>query len=111
MDFGPVLENVASAFALLIALSVVIERGLATVFNWKYYQKLFGGKGLKVPIALIVSYLIATEVPVDLVAMLFNGDASVLGQVLTAGLLSGVSKKVAETFGDIKKELSAANTG
>jgi len=25
MDFGPVFENVASAFALLIALSVVIE--------------------------------------------------------------------------------------
>jgi len=56
---------------------------------------------------LSVSYLIATEVPVDLVAMLFNGDASVLGQVLTAGLLSGGSKKVAETFGDIK----AATTG
>ena len=40
MDFGPVLENVASVFALLIALSVIIERGLATVFGWKLYQKL-----------------------------------------------------------------------
>jgi len=39
---------------------------------------------------------------VDLVALLFNGETSVLGQVLTAGLLSGGSKKVAETFGDIK---------
>ena len=39
MEFGPVLENVASVFALLIALSVVIERGLATLFNWKYYAK------------------------------------------------------------------------
>ena len=36
MDFGPVLGNVASAFALLIALSVIIERGLATVFGWTY---------------------------------------------------------------------------
>ena len=53
MDFGPVLENVASVFALLIALSVIIERGLATVFGWKLYQKLLGGKGLKVPIALV----------------------------------------------------------
>ena len=35
--------------------------------------------------------------------MLFNGDATMLGQVLTAGLLAGVSKKVAETFGDLKK--------
>ncbi len=102
MDFGPVLENVASVFALLIALSVIIERGLATVFGWKLYQKLLGGKGLKVPIALGVSFLIANQVPVDLVAMLFNGDTSVLGQVLTAGLLSGGSKKIAETFGDIK---------
>ena len=94
MDFGPVLGNVASVFALLIALSI---------FGWKLYQKLLGGKGFKVPIALGVSFLIASQVPVDLVAMLFDGDTTVLGQVLTAGLLSGGSKKVAETFGDIKK--------
>ena len=102
MEFGPVLENVASVFALLITLSVIIERGLATVFGWKYYQKLLGGRGLKVPIALGVSFLVANQVPVDLVAILFNGESSILGQVLTAGLLSGGSKKVAETFGDIK---------
>ena len=102
MDFGLVLENVASVFALLITLSVIIERGLATVFGWKYQTELLGGKGLKVPIAFGVSFLIANQVPVDLVALLFNGDTSVLGQVLTAGLLSGGSKKVAETFGDIK---------
>ena len=102
MEFGPVLENVASVFALLITLSVIVERGLATVFGWKYYEKLLGGKGLKVPIAFGVSFLIANQVPVDLIALLFNGEASLLGQVLTAGLLSGGSKKVAETFGDIK---------
>ena len=102
MEFGPVLENVASVFALLITLSVIVERGLATVFGWKYYEKLLGGKGLKVPIAFGVSFLIANQVPVDLVAMLFDGDTTVLGQVLTAGLLGGGSKKVAETFGDIK---------
>ena len=102
MEFGPILENVASVFALLITLSVIIERGLATLFGWKYYANLLGGKGLKVPNALGVYFLIANQVPVDLVAMLFNGETSVLGQVLTAGLLSGGSKKVAETFGDIK---------
>ena len=102
MEFGPVLENVASVFALLITLSVIIQRGLATVFGWKYYQKLLGGRGLMVPIALGVSFLVANQVPVDLVAILFNGETSILGQVLTAGLLSGGSKKVAETFGDIK---------
>ena len=95
MEFGPILENVASVFALLITLSVIVERGLATVFGWKYYVKLLGGKGLKVPIAFAVSFLIANQVPVDLVALLFNGETSVLGQVLTAGLLSGGSKKVA----------------
>ena len=102
MEFGPILENVASVFALLITLSVIIEIGLATVFGWKYYTKLLGGNGLKVPIAFGVSFLIANQVPVDLIALLFNGEASILGQVLTAGLLSGGSKKVAETFGDIK---------
>jgi len=102
MEFGPIFENVASVFALLITLSVIVERGLATVFGWKYYTKLLGGKGLKVPIAFGVSFLIANQVPVDLIALLFNGEASILGQVLTAGLLSGGSKKVAETFGDIK---------
>ena len=101
MEFGPILENVARVFALLITLSVIVERGLATVFGWKYYTKLLGGKGLKVPIAFGVSFLIANQVPVDLIALLFNGEASILGQVLTAGLLSGGSKKVAETFGDI----------
>lgn len=103
MEFGPIFENVASVFALLIALSVIIERGLATVFGWKYYQKFLGGRGLKVPVALAVSFLIAQQVPVDLVALLFNGESSLLGQVLTAGLLSGGSKRIAETFGDLKK--------
>ena len=102
MEFGPILENVASVFALLITLSVIVERGLATVFGWKYYEKLLGGKGLMVAFAFGVAFLIANQVPVDLVALLFNGETSVLGQVLTAGLLSGGSKKVAETFGDIK---------
>ena len=45
MDFGPVLENVASVFALLVTLSVIIKRGLATLFGWKYYQKLLGCRG------------------------------------------------------------------
>ena len=72
MEFGPILENVASVFALLITLSVIIERGLATLFGWKYYAKLLGGKGLKVPIALGVSFLIANQVPVDLVALLLT---------------------------------------
>ena len=103
MEFGPIFENVASVFALLIALSVIIDRGLATVFGWKYYVKLLGGKGLKVPVTLAVSFVIAQQVPVDLVAMLFDGEASLLGQVLTAGLLSGGSKRIAETFGDLKK--------
>ena len=102
MEFGPILENVASGFALLITLSVIIERGLATIFGWKYYVKLLGGRGLKVPVTLAVSFVIAQQVPVDLVAMLFDGEASLLGQVLTAGLLSGGSKRIAETFGDLK---------
>ena len=103
MEFGPIFENVASVFALLIALSVIIERGLATVFGWKYYEKLLSGKGLKVPITLAVSFVIAQQVPVDLIALLFNGEASLLGQILTAGLLSGGSKRIAETFGDLKR--------
>ena len=103
MEFGPIFENVASVFALLIALSVIIERGLATIFGWKYYVKLLGGKGLKVPVTLAVSFVIAQQVPVDLIALLFNGEASLLGQILTAGLLSGGSKRIAETFGDLKR--------
>ena len=103
MEFGPIFENVASVFALLIALSVIIERGLATVFGWKYYEKLLSGKGLKVPITLAVSFVIAQQVPVDLIALLFNGEASLLGEILTAGLLSGGSKRIAETFGDLKR--------
>ena len=82
MEFGPVLENVASVFALLIALSVVIERGLATLFNWKYYAKYVGGKGLKVPISWGVSFLIAKEVPVDLVAMLFASNTFPFARVI-----------------------------
>ena len=103
MEFGPIFENVASVFALLIALSVIIERGLATVFGWKYYVKLLGGRGLKVPVTLAVSFVIAQQVPVDLVAMLFDGDTSLLGDVLSAGLVCGGSKRFADTFGDLNK--------
>ena len=66
-------------------------------------MKLLGGKGLKVPVTLAVSFVIAQQVPVDLIALLYNGEASLLGDILTDGLLRGGSKRIAETFGDLKR--------
>ena len=109
MDAGlaVVLERVGTAFALMIIVSMLVERSLAFFFNWKIYQKYLGGKGFKVPITAIVCFLVCKSHPFDAMSIVFGRDEiTMLGILITTGFLAGGSKYIAETFGDLKKAVS-----
>jgi hypothetical protein len=47
--------RVAGVLGIILVLSLVLEIGLETVFSWKYFEESLTGKGLKIPIAVMVS--------------------------------------------------------
>lgn len=102
-QFEQVLANITIAFVLMVVVAIVVERSLSVIFGYKYYSQFLGGKGLKVPITLAVCYAICTGYPFDAVAIMFSNGPTLLGELITAGFLAGGSKKIAETFGDIKR--------
>jgi len=105
MAMDQLFTNALTALMLGLVLSLMVERSLATVFNWRFYREHLSGRGLKVPIALLVSYLVCRAYPVDLLGLIFTRSVSSIGIVVSAGLLAGGSKKLAETIGDLKKRV------
>lgn len=94
--------NIASFFGLAIAIATVLEGSLSVVFQWKHYVRFLGDKGLKVPISIIVAFTMCNQAGLDFVATLFDGEPSLIGEIIAAGFVSGGSKKIAKKWGDLK---------
>ena len=52
----------------VLILAVLVEVGLNPLFRWKWFLSLLENKGAKVPIALIVSFLLVKQFEIDLPA-------------------------------------------
>ncbi len=106
MTLEVVMSNVIQAFVLMVIVSLIVERSLATLFGWSVFAKYLGDKGVKVPITMAVCWMLCRYYPFDATAIIFAREPSFLGMLLTAGFLAGGSKYIAETFGDLKKAVS-----
>ena len=53
--FGINADVVAEVFGAIVVLALVVERGLAILFEWRVFIERAAGKGLKEPIAYLVS--------------------------------------------------------
>ena len=100
-----VMERVASAFVLMFIVALVVERSLAALFDYRLYKTHLNGKGLKLPITLGICIAICYGYPFDAMGLIFGKTITTLGQLITAGFLAGGSKKIAETFGDLKRSV------
>ena len=105
MDF---IGELSVELARLVVLAFIIERGLSVVFDWRWYTKYLNEAGLKVPIAVGLSWLVTYNLQFDLLPLVFpkNADgtdasASNLGIFLTALVVAGGSAAAIRLFQDV----------
>lgn len=99
-------NRVAGVLGIILVLSIVLEIGLATVFSWKYFEDNLNGKGLKIPIAVMVSGFFTYKYGLDIVSDLLSAftdkgaafDKSPPGYVITAFIVAGGSGTVNRLF-------------
>ena len=90
-------QNVLGALMMLVILSLILERGLAVIFEWGGWREWLGKKKLRAPIALLTAYVICIWFDFDVLSILFarengySGDFS-LGPLITAAVIAGGSK-------------------
>lgn len=104
LNWGTLFE----ILALVIVLSFVVERTLAVVFESRPYvavnaRRSAEGKGsYKALIAFIVSVLVCILWQVDIMAVLLtNGHVSIVGNLVTGGVVAGGSKASIKLFHDV----------
>lgn len=101
------LTRLAGVLGVILVLAIVLEIGLSTLFNWKYFQEHLLGKGLRTPIAVVVSAYFVYHYELDTVADLlssFTGDShasfarTTPGYIITAFIVAGGSGTVNQLF-------------
>jgi hypothetical protein len=94
-------EVVADVLSTIVVLSLFIERALALLFQHRLFLDKLDKKGLKEPIAFIVSLLVVKQWGFDAMAAIIDGaQASWWGYALTAGIVAGGSKGAVALFQD-----------
>ena len=80
-------------------LSLILERGLATLFEWRMWTRYADGKGLRTPVVFIVALLLCRYMQFDIL-LLIQGKTGAeswhrtfsIGALLTASVIAGGSK-------------------
>lgn len=93
----------------IIVLSFFIERALSLPFEHRWFVARFGEKGLKEPIAFLVSLAIVRFWNFDAVGVVFHADETTWwGYLITAAVIAGGSKASIKLFQDLLQVKSAA---
>jgi hypothetical protein len=95
-------ERTFEVLGAIVLLSMFVERALALLFEQKLFVKRFGGSPIKEIIAFAVSLVVCLKWKFDAVSMTILSDRiSVIGQVVTAGIIAGGSKGSIKLFRDV----------
>ena len=91
--FGLNQDVVLEALGAIILLSLIVERGLSVVFGHRLFVNNLAERGLKEPIALLVSWGVVYHIEFDAIAIAFSQEQnSMIGYLVTAGVIAGGSK-------------------
>ena len=92
-------------FEVLVAIVVVaflLERALALLFETRVFIKRAQGKSLKELIAFVVGVLVCWYWDFDAFSMIFlKEEVTILGVVITGGIVAGGSKASVKLFRDL----------
>jgi hypothetical protein len=87
------IENVLWGLAIVVVLSMVLERALQMPFEWSPIQGLIERGKLKAPIAVIVATLMCYSAGFDLISVIaIRSTTTWHGMLMTAALIAGGSK-------------------
>jgi hypothetical protein len=102
-------ERVGEVLVAIIVLAFFLERGLALLFEHRWYIKRLDQKGFKEPIAFLVALLICVTWQFDAVsAVILTEKTYFLGYLVTAGIIAGGSKAAIKLFHDVMGVKSSA---
>jgi hypothetical protein len=90
-------QTVLGAIALVVVLSMVLERALSVPFEWGIWKDWLETNKLRAPISLVVAWVICQHMQFDLLQYLTRADktwvgAFSIGTLLTAAVIAGGSK-------------------
>lgn len=92
----------------IIVLSFFVERSLSLVFEHRFYLRFAKNLGLKEPIALIASVVVARYCEFDALSILLRREENdLLGYVVTGAVIAGGSKASIKLFHDVFKAKSS----
>lgn len=105
------LDKVGGVLLVFLVLSLVFESALTPVFTWSLFLKYLDGRGYKVPITILLAFLVFWKYDLDifrdlLIALDYKHEilsgtpplASFWGHLLTAMLIAGGSDGVFRLF-------------
>jgi len=107
--FGIKGDVVTEVLGTLVLLSIIIERALSPIFEWRVVIDRIKGKSLKEPIVIVVALLVVYAYHFDALAIIFSQEKNTLwGYLITAGIISGGSKGSIKLFRDFLNWKSSA---
>ena len=99
--FGIKADVVGEALGAVVLLSIIVERALSPLFEWKVIFDKITGKSLKEPIAFLVSVGVVYFYKFDALAVIFSQEKnSFVGYLITAAVVAGGSKGSIALFRD-----------
>ena len=97
---APVFQPAINAQVKLFVVALLLESGLAVIFNWRVYLALVDGRGWKTLIMIAASWLLVKVVPITWVADLLDSYGGtikpdeLIAQILTTLILAGGSSGI-----------------
>ncbi len=102
-------EVLAELLMTITVLAFFIERALSLVFEHRLFVAKLDKKGVKEPIAFVISLIVVRYWKFDALGILMHADrASIWGYLITAGIVAGGSKASIKLFQDLMKVKSSA---
>jgi len=101
-------ESVIGIVAFLFVTALLVERAMAALFSWKYWEQHAEGRGLRLPVAFAVSLAAVVTYKFDAFAALLSAPAATIGYLLTAGTICGGAQPIMALFARIAAGKDAA---
>lgn len=102
-------ERLFEVLVAIVVLSFFIERALSVLFQSRFFLSRWKKKSLKELIAFAVSASACWYWDFDAVSMVFLKEkVTILGMIITGGIVAGGSKGAIKLFVDVMKFKSAA---
>ena len=92
------------ALVKLVIIAMLLERAMVLIFDYRWFKKKLDGYGLKVPITIIVSWMICHKYAFDVFKTIFTQQShTALGVFITAAVVAGGSAAAITLFQGVFK--------